>query len=74
MRTSATTPQLHGVEPERVEELLAPVQMERRADEPVRLPVRGMVQRLAVCRAVLHVPGCCCSTSRAPTWTRRPAT
>ncbi len=30
--------------------------MERRAEEPVRLLTRGMVQRLAVCRAVLHRP------------------
>jgi ABC-type multidrug transport system ATPase subunit len=30
--------------------------MERRADEPVRLLSRGMVQRVAVCRAVLHDP------------------
>jgi ABC-type multidrug transport system ATPase subunit len=35
---------------------LTAVQMERRADEPVRLLSRGMVQRLAVCRAVLHDP------------------
>jgi ABC-type multidrug transport system ATPase subunit len=27
-----------------------------RADEPVRLLSRGLVQRLAVCRAVLHAP------------------
>jgi ABC-type multidrug transport system ATPase subunit len=30
--------------------------MERRAEEPVRQLSRGMVQRLAVCRAVLHAP------------------
>jgi ABC-type multidrug transport system ATPase subunit len=47
---------LRGVENGRVEELLAAVQMERRGDEPVRLLSRGMVQRLAVCRAVLHRP------------------
>jgi heme exporter protein A len=47
---------LHGVGPERVEELLEAVGMGRRADEPVRLLSRGLVQRLAVCRAVLHTP------------------
>ena len=47
---------LHRVPEERVDELLAAVGMERRADEPVRLLSRGMVQRLAVCRAVLHRP------------------
>ncbi|MGI8507198.1 MAG: ABC transporter ATP-binding protein [Solirubrobacteraceae bacterium] len=47
---------LHGVGHERVEELIAAVSMERRAQEPVRLLSRGMVQRLAVCRAVLHQP------------------
>jgi ABC-type multidrug transport system ATPase subunit len=47
---------LHRAAPERVEELLAAVGMDRRADEPVRLLSRGMVQRLAVCRAVLHQP------------------
>ena len=47
---------LHGIEPGRVGEVLAAVSMERRADDPVRLLSRGMVQRLAICRAVLHRP------------------
>jgi heme exporter protein A len=47
---------LHGVRPERAEQLLEAVGMRERADEPVRLLSRGMVQRLAVCRAVLHAP------------------
>jgi heme exporter protein A len=48
--------QLHGVAPERVEELLQTVKMDRRADEPVHSLSRGMVQRVAICRAVLHAP------------------
>lgn len=47
---------LHGVGLERVEEMLEAVQMRQRADDPVRLLSRGMVQRLAVARAVLHRP------------------
>ena len=47
---------LHRIEPARVEEVLGAVQMERRASDPVRLLSRGMVQRLAVARAVLHRP------------------
>jgi len=47
---------LHGVAPRRVEELLEAVGMTERAAEPVRLLSRGMVQRLAVCRAVIHAP------------------
>jgi heme exporter protein A len=48
--------QLHGVAPARVEELIGAVGMDARADDPVRSLSRGMVQRLAVCRAVLHDP------------------
>ncbi len=47
---------LHGAPAARVEELLNAVGMDRRGDEPVRLLSRGLVQRLAVCRAVLHAP------------------
>ncbi len=47
---------LRRLEPGRVEQVLAAVGMEHRADDPVRLLSRGMVQRLAVCRAVLHRP------------------
>jgi heme exporter protein A len=47
---------LHGVDPERVETALAQVGMERRADDPVKELSRGMVQRVAVARAVLHDP------------------
>ncbi len=47
---------LHGVAAERVEEVLAAVGMERRADDAVRELSRGMVQRLAAARAVLHDP------------------
>src|SRR4051794_2003028 len=47
---------LHGVAPGRVEELLDAVGMHLRGDEPVRTLSRGMTQRVAVCRAVLHEP------------------
>ncbi|MCW3038596.1 MAG: transporter related protein [Solirubrobacterales bacterium] len=47
---------LHGVPLGRVDELLTAVQLERRADEPVHTYSRGMVQRTAACRAVLHDP------------------
>jgi heme exporter protein A len=47
---------LHGVTPERIETLLDAVGMARRADEPVSALSRGMAQRVAICRAVLHEP------------------
>jgi heme exporter protein A len=47
---------LHDVPAERAEALLDAVGMRLRADEPVRTLSRGMTQRVAVCRAVLHEP------------------
>jgi heme exporter protein A len=47
---------LHGVNQSRVEEVLVAVGMQRRANDPVRDLSRGMVQRLATARAVLHDP------------------
>jgi heme exporter protein A len=47
---------LHGVPFDRVEELLERVGLRLRADDRVHTYSRGMVQRLAVCRAVLHDP------------------
>jgi heme exporter protein A len=47
---------LHGVGEERVSELLEAVAMGARANESLRTLSRGMVQRVAVARAVLHDP------------------
>jgi heme exporter protein A len=47
---------LHGVGFERVEALLDAVGLRLRGDEPVRNLSRGMTQRVAVCRTVLHEP------------------
>ena len=47
---------LHGVGASRVDELLAAVGMAHRARDPVRELSRGMVQRIAAARAVLHDP------------------
>ena len=47
---------LHGVAQDRVGELLDAVGLTRRADEPISGFSRGMVQRVAVARAVLHDP------------------
>jgi heme exporter protein A len=47
---------LHGVPVERAEQLLAALGLQDRCREPLRTLSRGMVQRVAVARTVLHDP------------------
>ena len=47
---------LHGFGPSRVRQLLDAVAISPRAREPLRSLSRGMLQRVAVARAVLHEP------------------
>jgi heme exporter protein A len=47
---------LHGVGADRVELLLRQLQLTTRADDPLNTYSRGMVQRTAAARAVLHEP------------------
>jgi heme exporter protein A len=47
---------LHGVREERVAEVLDAVGISGRAREPVKTLSRGMVQRVAIARTVLHEP------------------
>ena len=56
LRFQASLHGLPGDAADRIAELLDQVRMARRGDELVRNLSAGMVQRLAVCRAVLHEP------------------
>src|SRR4051812_7541119 len=47
---------LHSVALSRVDELLDAVGLRTRGDDPVHTFSRGMLQRTAVCRAVVHAP------------------
>jgi heme exporter protein A len=47
---------LHGVRHARIDAVLAELDVADRADEPVRDLSKGLVQRLAIARAVLHEP------------------
>jgi heme exporter protein A len=47
---------LHRVARERVDEAIGAVGLQRRANDPLRELSRGMVQRAAVARAILHDP------------------
>ncbi|HZH23564.1 MAG TPA: ABC transporter ATP-binding protein [Solirubrobacteraceae bacterium] len=47
---------LHRVDQGRADALVAQVGLSARADDPVRTLSRGMTQRAAICRAVLHAP------------------
>jgi heme exporter protein A len=47
---------LHDVADGHAENLLDAIGLRLRADEPIRTLSRGMTQRVAICRAVLHEP------------------
>ena len=48
---------LHGVPHSRLEDVLTALEIDQRADEPVRDLSKGLIQRFAIARAVLHDPG-----------------
>jgi heme exporter protein A len=47
---------LHGVPNSRLQAVLTALEIDHRADEPVRDLSRGLIQRFAIARAVLHDP------------------
>ena len=47
---------LHGVPHSRIQAVLDELEIAERADEPVRDLSKGLIQRLAIARAVLHEP------------------
>lgn len=47
---------LHAVGADRIDELLAATKLTDRAADPIRALSRGLAQRAAVCRAILHDP------------------
>jgi heme exporter protein A len=47
---------LHGVPHSRLQDVLTALEIDQRADEPVRDLSKGLVQRFAIARAVLHDP------------------
>src|SRR5436190_2206994 len=55
-RVALLDARLHGVPEQRADELLDAVGLARRAADPLHTFSRGMVQRAAVARAVLHDP------------------
>ena len=47
---------LHGVPHSRLRDVLTALEIDQRADEPVRDLSKGLIQRFAIARAVLHDP------------------
>ena len=47
---------LHGVPHSRLQDVLTALEIDQRADEPVRELSKGLIQRFAIARAVLHDP------------------